>query len=151
MMIKTSAFLAFAMVSSFCLTPSDAEAMTVRGRRCVRHNVRHHRVDVRRDRISPVRPVVRAATATARVVAPVVAAPSRTWVPGHYKTVTDKKVVVPGHYEKQYVEPQYETVVSADGSAHQVLVEPGHYTKVWIPAKTETVTRKVWVPGHHAS
>jgi len=149
MMTKMSAFLAFAVVGAFFLVSADAQAFSVikpKPKHVVHHH-KHHKVCHHKH---VARPVVHVAP---KVVhnAPVVVAPSRTWVPGHYKTVTDTKTIVPGHYTNQYVEPQYETVVNEDGSTSEVLVAEGHYKKVWIPAKTETVTRKVWVPGHYAS
>ena len=149
MMTKMSAFLAFAVVGAFFFTTGDAQALTVHGRRHVRHHraaVSHHNPPVV---CAHPRPAVHVAAKVA--TAPIVVAASKTWVPGHYKTVTDTKAVVPGHYTNQYVEPQYETVVNEDGSTLDVLVAEGHYEKVWIPAKTETVTKKVWVPGHYAS
>lgn len=140
MMMKATAFLAFAMVAAFCFTSGEAQALTA-------HGVRHHRAAVRAH--ANPHPVARAVTATARVATAVAVSDPDVWVPGHYETVTDTRVVVPGHYENQYVAPKYETVVEADGSTSQVLVEAGHYTRVWVPAVTDTVTRQVWIPGHY--
>jgi len=77
-----------------------------------------------------------------------VAGHAETWVPGHYETVTETVVVAPGHYEKQWMPPVYQTVVSSDGTSTQVKIKDGHDKDVWVPAKTETRTKQVWVEGH---
>jgi hypothetical protein len=92
-------------------------------------------------------PVVHLAAPAVRSV--VVAGHAGTWVPGHNETVTETVVVAPGHYEKQWMPPVYQTVVNSAGTSTEVKIKDGHYKDVWVAAKTETRTKQVWIAGHY--
>ena len=69
----------------------------------------------------------------------------KRWVPESYRYVTEK-IWVPGHSERVWVPPVYETRRTRSGLS-RVLVKPGHYVTEQRPGRFEHVKRKLKVPG----
>ena len=68
---------------------------------------------------------------------------------GHYETQYQTVLVSPAHMERQYVPPQYQTVLDGFGRPHTVLVRAGYWTEVHVPAQYATQARQVWVQDYH--
>jgi hypothetical protein len=72
----------------------------------------------------------------------------RTWVPGHYETVS-RQVWVPGGCEQVWQPAEYGWRHDHCGRRMRVLVRPAGYVTVHTPGRYETVCEQVWVPGRY--
>lgn len=72
---------------------------------------------------------------------------SRIWVPGHYEN-REHQVFVPGHREKVWIEPAYETFIDECGRRSRRIVRNGYWDVIEHPGYYETRCERVFVPGH---
>jgi hypothetical protein len=66
---------------------------------------------------------------------------------GYYADQVQTVLVAPGHYERQWVAPVYQTTNDRYGRPVTVQVSPGYYTDYWVPDRYESRVVRVWVPA----
>jgi len=66
---------------------------------------------------------------------------------GYYVDQVQTVLVAPGHYERQWVPPVYQTGVDQHGRPVSVLVRDGYFTEYWVPDRYENRVVRVWVPA----
>jgi hypothetical protein len=76
-----------------------------------------------------------------------VAATERRWVPERYEMRNTQVLVVPEHYERQWVAEQQVTRYDRYNRAH-IAVIPGYWTEALMPARYETRCTRVLIPGY---
>jgi len=75
-------------------------------------------------------------------------APRRIWVPASYEFVL-RPVFEPGHFERVWVEPVFETRYDPCGRPRQVQVCDGYWKDVFVPGRKISKRVRVFRPGHY--
>jgi hypothetical protein len=66
---------------------------------------------------------------------------------GYYADQVQTVLVAPGHYERQWVAPVYQTTYDHHGRPVTIMVRAGYYTDYWVPDCYESRVVRVWVPA----